>query len=66
MGFVSMILGWVLCISATLFWIGRSVWQLFKTDLGFFAIALPNFGFWILQIIVGIIFIIVGLAKAGK
>ena len=59
-GVSSLVLGWVSLVTATFFWVGYSIYELVRTDAGFFSIVLPNVGFWVLQLIVGLILLMVG------
>lgn len=52
---VLMVIGWAATVTSTFIWVGYSIYQVIKTDLGFFEIVLPNAGFWLLQLVAGVI-----------
>jgi hypothetical protein len=61
--FITALFGWILAISSTFVWIGYSIYQTIKTDLGFFEIVLPNIGFWVLQTVIGVLLVGISLSK---
>lgn len=60
MKYLMMLLGWLGLISGNLFWIGHAIYELIKTDAGFFTIVLSNFGYWLLHMAVSIVLLVVG------
>lgn len=52
--------------SAIFIWIGYSLYQVLKTDLGFFDIVLPNLGYGVLQFIVSYILVLIGAVLVAK
>ncbi|AUR87481.1 TMhelix containing protein [Vibrio phage 1.101.O._10N.261.45.C6] len=66
MSYLSILLGYILLISSTFIWVGHAIYQVVKTDLGFFSIALPNIGYWVLQIVVGIFLVGLGVLSTKK
>lgn len=61
MSYILMFIGWVLAATSSIIWAARGIYQLFKTDLGFWEILFSNGGFWLLQLVVGVGFIVVGV-----
>jgi len=52
---ISLVLGGLLATTSTVIWVGYSIYEMVKTEQGFFEIVLPNAGYWLLQTVVGII-----------
>lgn len=57
MGYVLIIIGWILLAISTFVWVG----QLFKIDLSFWYVMLSNTLSWVSQIIVGYLMLIAGV-----
>ena len=66
MSWVFIGLGWILLATNLFVWIGYSVYQVLKTNLGFFEIILPNIGYFALQAILGFTLLVVPLLTKGK
>ena len=66
MSWLILFLGWLGVVTGNLFWIGHAIYQLVKTDMGFFTVLLSNLGFWVLHMLVSIIFIVVGIGMKSK
>lgn len=66
LAFLSLVIGWVAIVTSTFIWVGYSIWELVKTDQGFFEIVLPNTGCWVLQIVIGIILIMISPVLTTK
>lgn len=66
MAFLVIILGWLLLVTSTFVWVGHGIYQLVKTDLSFWSVLFTNGGFWLLQLIVGLLLIGVGVATKTK
>tara|TARA_R110000851_G_scaffold271720_1_gene424358 strand:+ start:759 stop:971 length:213 start_codon:yes stop_codon:yes gene_type:complete len=60
LGAILVFLGWVGLVSATFMWGGYGIYQLVKTDIGFFSIILPCLGWWVLQMFISWIMLMVG------
>ena len=63
MGIIAIILGWLGLISGNLVWIGHGIYQLFTTELGFFEVVLTNGLFWLIQMVVSLVVLLIGLDK---
>ena len=63
MSWLMILVGWAGIITGNIFWIGHAIYELIKTDAGFFAIVLSNLGFWLLHIAISIVLLLVGLAR---
>lgn len=59
MSYFLMFIGWLLLVSAQFTWIGHGIYQLIKTDLGFFTILFTNGGCWLLHMLVGMVFVFI-------
>lgn len=66
MSWLILLVGWLGIVTGNIFWIGHAIYQLVKTDMGFFTIVLSNFGFWVLHMAVSIVLIVVGAARKSK
>lgn len=66
MGLLVLIIGWLLVVTSTFVWVGHGVYQLIKTDFGFWSILFTNGGFWLLQLIIGLLLVGVGLVTKAK
>ena len=66
MSWLMILVGWVGIITGNIFWIGHAIYELIKTDAGFFTIVLSNFGFWLLHMAISIVLLLVGLAPKSK
>lgn len=64
MGFIAIVLGWIGLISSNLIWIGHGIYQLFTTELGFFEVVLTNGLFWLIQMAVSLVVLLIGLYKS--
>lgn len=62
MAFIFLVVGWIAAATSTFVWVAHGIYELIKTDQSFWAIVLGNGGFWILQLVIGIL--LIGLAKA--
>ena len=65
-GIILVFLGWVGLVSATCLWGGYGIYELIKSDEGFFAIILPCVGYWILQMVLSWIALIFGAAVTNS
>ena len=66
MSWLMIFIGWLGVVTGNLFWIGHAIYQLVKTDMGFFSILAVNFGWWLLHMAVSIILLVFGLASKSK
>ena len=66
MSWLMILVGWVGIITGNIFWIGHAIYELIKTDAGFFTIVLSNFGFWLLHMAISIVLLLVGLVPKSK
>ena len=66
MSWLILLVGWLGIVTGNIFWIGHAIYQLVKTDMGFFTIVLSNFGFWLLHMAISIVLLLVGLARKAK
>ena len=66
MSWLMILVGWLGIVTGNIFWIGHAIYQLVKTDAGFFTIVLSNFGFWLLHMVISIVLLLVGLARKAK
>ncbi|ASU03306.1 hypothetical protein [Pseudoalteromonas phage J2-1] len=60
MRILMVLMGWLGLISGNLFWIGHAIYELVKTDQGFFTIVATNFGWWLLHMAVSILLFGIG------
>lgn len=61
LGLIFLVVGWIAAATSTFVWVAHGIYELIKTDYSFWAILLSNGGFWILQLVIGIL--LVFLAK---
>lgn len=66
LGIVLLGLAWLCFISGNVVWIGHALYELFKTDQGFFTVVLSNGFYWIIQMVVGVVLWISGYASMSK
>ncbi len=66
MAILAAILGWILLVSATFVWAGHGIYQLVKTDLSFWSVLFTNGGFWLLQLVTGLLLVFVGVTAKTK
>lgn len=66
LAFLSLVVGWLAAVTSTFIWVGYSIYELVKTNQGFFEIVIPNAGCWLLQIVIGVILISLASALANK
>lgn len=66
MSWLMLFLGWLGIVTGNIFWIGHAIYQLVRTDMGFFTVVLSNFGFWVLHMAVSIVLIAIGAARKSK
>lgn len=58
LGLIFLVVGWIATATSTFVWVAHGIYELIKTDYSFWAILLSNGGFWILQLVVGIVLIV--------
>lgn len=62
MGILLIVLGYFLLGTSSFIWAGHGIYELIKTDQTFWTVLLSNGSFWLLQIFVGFIILVVGVA----
>ena len=60
MGILLIVLGYFVLGTSSFIWAGHGIYELVKTDQTFWTVLLSNGGFWLLQIFVGFIILVVG------
>lgn len=66
LGFISGLFAWILLVSATFVWGGYAIFQLIKYDTGFFEVVIPCFGGWLLQLFLGVCWLVLGEILTSK
>tara|TARA_B100001105_G_C22042633_1_gene294692 strand:+ start:241 stop:459 length:219 start_codon:yes stop_codon:yes gene_type:complete len=65
LGGLFLFLGWLLLVTTTFLWTGHGIYQLIKTDIGFWTVVSTNLFGWIVQGLVGSVFIGIGMTTAS-
>lgn len=59
-GIIFMFVGIVGLWSASFLWAGHAIYELIKTDQGFFTIFFSNLGLWVVQMLLSWVLLIIG------
>ncbi len=60
LGIIFMFVGAIGLWSASFLWVGHAIYELIKTDQGFFTIFLSNLGLWVVQMLLSWVLLIIG------
>lgn len=61
---ICFVTGWVAAVTATPVWIIKAIYELIKTDIGFWSIAFSNLGGWVVTLLIAVILFIAAYALA--
>lgn len=65
LGGLFLFLGWLLLVTTTFLWGAHGIYQLVTADIGFWTVVGTNVFGWVVQGLVGGVFIVIGLATGS-